>query len=204
MASDNFTDTNGTALESHTPSGGGTWSVEQGAMQIQSNALANSNGGGGDNLYIHSESRAANQRAYATYVNGGSRKCGVVVRGDASANGYAFRCADVGYAAANQQELIKVVAGADPATVIAQRNNRTSVSAKIELEIIGTALDPQIDDVSILTGNTDSDYASGSAGVCGRGGSAYSRIDDWVGEDVGGGGGDGAATGFRSLLGVGR
>jgi hypothetical protein len=72
----------------------------------------------------------------------------------------------------------------------------------IKIECTGTSIKAYKNGTQIGTTVTDSSLTSGSAG-CGAYGTG-SRFDNWEGGNVGGGGGgDPAAKGFRSLLGVG-
>jgi hypothetical protein len=180
-ATDSFTDTNGVQLTSHSSD----WTLNAGDLDVQSNALAPDDAG--DSMaHWNADAFDDDQYAQATVVAiSGSVWIGVSVRAHASAHtGYCYSGDD------DEREISKFVAGSYT-SISYYGSGGFSVNDDIRIEAESTTITPVLNastDTNVGA-QTDAAISSGSAGVCGYSDSEDSRIDDWEGGDLGGGGG---------------
>jgi len=81
-------------------------------------------------------------------------------------------------------KLIYIAAGSS--TVLATGSGTPTAGDVLKLEISGTGLTGKVNGVSNATA-TDGNLASGQAGLFGYGGTALVTLDDWSGDNIGGG-----------------
>lgn len=79
---DTFTDTNGTALASHTPEKGGPWTLSGGVIDVQSNAAKYASGAA--HVVGTVPVTTANGYMQATLVDGATREYGVIINAQSS------------------------------------------------------------------------------------------------------------------------
>lgn len=188
--SDAFTGTNGTDL---TTTG---WTQQSTfGFTIQSNH-ADATGSAQDNFLFRTAGTWSNdQESSATFTITDGSYMGVTVRASGtggSAARYYFLTNCSSFSA-----LGKTTAGSNSS--ISTSFAHPASGSVVTLRVVGTTLTVYDDGVSIGS-FTDSDVASGNPGIYGNdsGGSA-SYVDDWAGNDIGGG----ATPCLRSLLGIG-
>jgi hypothetical protein len=173
-ATDNFTNSNGTALTSHSAS----WTANTGAFDIQSNTCQTNTPTSEGMAHWNADAFSDNQYAKGTIADVSSfRYIGPGVRIHASAHTgyeYASDSGDASY-------FGKFIAGSY--TQFAS-SGVFSTSEVIKITAEGTTITAYIDDAQQHQ-QTDSAISSGSAGISGYG-DGQTRIDDWEGGDLGG------------------
>lgn len=171
--SDTFTDTNGTALASHTGETGATWtkhgSYSSGAVQISGSARIRSTAASAISLYYASGSPAsadysvtANYRVY-TSASDPFTLAGVAGRINTAANTYY-----VFFGAKNQSTewvLRKYVAGVSTDLDTYDATIAADTTYQIKLEMIGTSIKAYIDGVEVCSATDSAISAAGKAGV---------------------------------------
>jgi hypothetical protein len=172
-ATDSFTDTDGTALDSHSAN----WTIVAANPQIQSNrvTVSNSEGGEGSILAFWNADTFANDQYAQMYVffSGNWRAMGPAVR-CSSDNGYVFSTsANLGGCV-----LLKRVSGT--VTVLSTVNPPAS-GTLLRIEASGTTLTCYFDGstTGAPAATTDSSLASGSGGLGGRWWFGDAAGDDW-------------------------
>lgn len=99
--------------------------------------------------------------------------------------------------------VAKLIAGTW--TQIGSNGTAATTGQVMQIDASGTTLTPRINgSVASMGPQTDSALSSGRAGLAGYGDGTTNLVSDWEGGNLGGGGGDSPAAGFRSLLGVGK
>jgi hypothetical protein len=183
-ATDSFTDSNGTALTSHSAN----WTQNNGAFDIQSNALAPNNSG--DESGAHWNADAFDNDQYAEGVATGFAgndgiAIGLAVRCHASADTYYGFYGD-SYSGSGSY-LFKMVSGTW--TQIGDTGANWEDGDTVWLEVEGTTLTPKVNGSTDpdIGAQTDSSIASGSAGLSGYNDGAANLIDDWEGGNLGAG-----------------
>lgn len=177
-ATDTFTGSNGTQITAHS----GSWTLNAGDFDIQSNALAPDSGGNECGAHWNADTFDDDQYAEATYVAGQALfATGIAVRCHASAATYYGFYIDP-FSGTNSY-LFKQVAGSW--TQIGSNIGNPATSSVIRLEAEGTTL-RVIDDGSTIRTSTDSSISSGYAGVAGYGDTTGARIDNWEGGNLAG------------------
>lgn len=181
-ATDAFTDTNGTALTTHSAS----WTENVAGFDIQSNALASN---GASDTMAHWNADTFNDDQYAQIVEATTSATGSflgpAVRVATSAH-TGYYCVGQ-YAASTDWETGKFVGGTWTAinSNLTGPSNGTTVAAKIS----GTSFTVEFDGTPQASyAFTDSAISSGSGGVCGYGTSASRIMDTWEAGNLGGGG----------------
>lgn len=175
-ATDDFTDTDGTALTSHSAS----WTNSVGAFLVVGNALR-CNAGVDSIAFWNADSFDADQYAQCV-VSGlaGTAWTGLAVRASAGGNGYlVYWDAATGY-------IGKFVSGTWTQLGATFTVPTAGQTVKLTAEGVNpTTLTLYYDDSSQLT-RTDSDLDSGAAGVSGYGTNQFvaAAIDDWEGGDL--------------------
>jgi hypothetical protein len=183
---DSFTDTNGTALTSHTPDAGGSWSTLSGlsTMEVQSNTCISSTGVA-TNFY--SSDDGPDLDVYFTLSNkpDDGQSVGVwarmVDRGSSSTvDGYLFVASAVAGASNDLVRVYRVTDGAAVA-IVCDATAEVTVGEKFGLRVQGSSFQMYRDTGGgwSTLGSSGSDSTYGSAGRTGPYGSnASGRIDD--------------------------
>lgn len=192
FASDAFTDTNGVALQSHTPTGGGSWtehaSYTAGAMEIRTNR-ARQSGGINNSLFYHSGTPSSAEydvEADLALLSNNSGIYEVAGRIATAANTY--------YAARKRLNgtvaLIKVVAGT--VTSLGSASGQSDVGGNLRLQIRDATKKLFWDDVEILSSTDNEITAAGKAGIVDRGSNSGNttgmHFDNFLADDVSAGG----------------
>lgn len=174
-ATENFTDSNGVKLTTHSAS----WTLNSGDFAIQSNGLVNDSGSGAE-CGAHWNADAFNDDQYAQVV---------VAASSASYMGPAVRCAASAgtyygvYQNGSDGYFFKMVAGSW--TQIGYLGSGLAVSDTLRLEASGTTITYKVNGTT-ESEQTDSSIASGSGGVTGWSDGNFTRLDDWEGGNLGG------------------
>ena len=180
-ATDGFAAANGTALTTYSAS----WTNNGSTFAIFSNALRCSNAAEGA-AHWNADTFSNDQYATATVVAiTNVSYIGVSVRCHATATtfyGFEANSNDASY-------LFKYVAGVS--TQLGSTGAVFTVTDVLRLEASGTTITPKVDGSTLNPpgAQTDSSISSGFAGVVGAGSDTGSRIDNWEGGNLGGGGG---------------
>ncbi len=177
MATDNFTGTNGDPINAS------NWVlIGSSVFSINANACYSA-WSGEPGLARYTGAFADDQYAQMVSAASGSRRMGPAVRIAASAaTGYMF----IGNN--DTSLLMRCVAGV--ITQLGSSGPAFSVGNTIRLEVTGNILRPMINGSTWANGTFDDTadiIASGSPGIGSRDGSAYTRMDDWDGDALGGG-----------------
>lgn len=178
-ATDAFTGTNGTALQTYSTN----WTINAGGFQINTNSVACSQNNEGG-AHWNADSFNNDQYAQATVSAIGSGFfIGLGVRESASGATYYGIYYDNGVG-----QLFKNVAGTW--TQLGSNSVGVSSSDVLRLEAAGTTITPKKNGATTGTpgAQTDSSISSGFAGLSCWGNSTGSRVDDWQGGNLGGGG----------------
>lgn len=182
-ATDSFTASDGTALTTYSAN----WTLNSGNFDIQSNSLRSNTGGTETAAHWDADAFNADQYAQcvASVLDTGSGRVGVAVRCNTggTANYYGA------YWSSASCEVFKVVSGVF--TQLGAAFSAPSTNDVVRLEVSGTTLTLKYNGSSQGT-RTDSDLASGAAGVSGYDSGNNGRIDSWEGGNLGGGGGGSA------------
>lgn len=178
MATDSFTNTNGTELLTHSANwnAGNMLSSD---FVIDSNAVRTPFNRNISLFAYYSGTFSDDQYAEATITQVGSADqfMGVCVRASAG-NGYVVRF--------DSDELFLEKHVAYGYTLIANVANALSTNDVIRLEVSGTTLTVKANSNPIYS-TTDASLSSGAPGVAGQGGAAsgtYTLLDDWTGADI--------------------
>lgn len=194
-ATDAFTAADGTALTTYSAN----WTNNGSTFSITSNALRCSSSSEGA-AHWNADTFGNDQYATATVTAITSfAYIGVSVRCHASATtfyGFESNSNDASY-------LFKYVAGVS--TTLGSTGAVFTVTDVLRLEASGTTITPKVDGATLNPpgAQTDSSISSGYAGVVGAGNDSGSRIDNWEGGNLGGGGGSSVRRYSLSLVGVG-
>ena len=179
MATESFTNTNGTTLFSHSAS----WQIANALTTdfvIDTNALRTPFNRGITLAAYYDAVFSNDQYAEAkiTQVGSNDQRMGVCVRASAG-NAYIFNVSAGAWLVAKLATY--------SFTLLSQGFGITLTAGDvIRLEVSGTTLTAK-QNGSTLSTVTDSSLASGSPGVAGEGGAAsgtYTLLDDWVGDDL--------------------
>lgn len=176
-ASDTFTGTNGTALQTYSAN----WAINSGGLVINTNAYAPASSGNECGARWTADAFNADQYSQATLTakEGTSNfAVGVGCRHAAAGTGTYY-----GYYAdgASSSFVFKMVAGTW--TQLGAAFGSVATSSVMRLEVEGTTLTAKIGGVSQGT-RTDSAIASGVAGVTGYSTSTAMRADTWEGGNI--------------------
>lgn len=177
---DNFTDTNGTLLTAHTPSGtgcSGTWTVETGSSgngEIQTNSLEDQNGDA-PTLYHSGTPATAEYDVQATITGAGDT------------GGPAGRCSAIAatfyYAywanGSNEWRLTRSVATVQTTLATAVTDDPNGSVRTVKLQIRDAAKKVFIGGVERITSADNTITAAGSAGWTGSGVTS-DDTDDWI------------------------
>lgn len=191
FASDDFTDTDGTLLQNHTPSGGGSW-IKHGGQdaQISGNRVIHSSGAEG-NYYHSADPTSADYIVAADVVmrsdNDSSEAC-VLGRQDPNAGGttetyYMARYATNG----NAWQLFKRVSGSFTLLGSFAQALTVDQAYRLELSMVGTAIKLLVDSVERVSVTDSGITAAGKAGLRTVGGSTSTtgaHLDNWEASDV--------------------
>jgi hypothetical protein len=178
VATESFTNTNGTELFTHSAS----WQIANALTSdfvIDSNALRTPFNRGITLAAFYAGSFSNDQYAEAKITQVGSvdQRMGVAVRAGAG-NGYLFQ------ASSNLWLLAKLVNYSF--TSLAQASWTLTAGDVIRIEASGTTITAKRNGSTVTT-ITDASHASGNPGVSGEGSAAsgtYTLLDDWVGDDL--------------------
>lgn len=189
-ATDAFTDTNGTALESHdanwtmigTGGNSSSWAINTNAAYPDSTTSNFARWDGdtfGDDQY--------SQAVLAAIDAAGSGRFGLAVRitspgaDTADKDGYCFAVRNW---SGNEARYLYSVTDASE-TILDSDGTASSTSEVLRIEANGTTIRALVDDVEILSA-TDSTHTSGSAGLYANNKSTSDcRLDDWEGGNLG-------------------
>lgn len=174
---DAFTASDGSGLADYSAS----WTQTSSGFGIYNNSVQ---AGGGETLALWNADAFANdqyaQGKFTALVPDGM--VGVAVRLDGSANGYACTTNFL----ATGLEIRRMATGT--ATIIGAYSGTVSVNDVVRLEVVGNALTCKLNGTTRIGPVTDTNYATGSAGLAGYSGNTYNtRLDDWEGGDLAGG-----------------
>jgi hypothetical protein len=175
MATDNFTGTNGDALDVYSAN----WTQNRGGAEILTNAYR---GNTGSHYCYHwnaeSFSNDQTSEVILAALSGTGVYIGPTARAD-TGGAETFYLFDTNVN--GDSYLVKYVTGS--LTTIANVSDGTrSVSDALLLDVTGTTLDPQINGTTAAMGTrTDSAISSGATGVGGYSGNTSNRGDDWEG-----------------------
>lgn len=168
-ASDTFTDTDLTAITSHTPdTGGGSWSIlGTGTWRVFTNKLNIASFGGDNTAVLLSNVLGNIQAAECLDVSDGAVYFGPMVRANSSRNGYAF----LGLPGSNDLRIQRLDAGV--------RSNLATVTASPGLSGATLRIEANSNTITVLvngtsqTSATDGTYSGSSdtpatsqAGIC--------------------------------------
>lgn len=181
-ATDAFTNTNGTALATHSAS----WTQNNGAMDIQTNSLHPNSAAGQSIAGWNADTFGNDQYAQITIaaITTGTY-IGPAVR-VATSNLTGYRCV-----AASNEVLLQLENGGSE-TGLGTYTATINVGDVIRLEISGTSLVCKVNGVSRITA-TNATLTSGRGGVSGYNNAVGVRADDWEASDLS------AATGQGSV-----
>ena len=176
-ATDAFTGTNGTALQTYNPS----WTINNGAFVINTSSVA-ANSAAAESAARWNADAFANDQ-YSQVV--------VAAIGSATNIGPAVRCSTSGaatyygyYANGFAAQLFKNVAGTW--TQFGANGAAVAVADTLRLEVAGSTLTPKKNAATDPIGAfTDSAIASGAAGICGFDANTLNRSDNWEGGNLG-------------------
>jgi hypothetical protein len=155
---DNFTDTNGVSLASHTPSGGGfTWAywsaVSVATASIQSNAFQGTGGAAGGAYYASITPTDADYtvKLRVKQISAGQISAGAVAR---LATGTASFISLAWNGAASQWELVQFVSGSPTTLVTSSSYSPTTADRDIQIVVVGTTAYAYVDGNLIGQGTT--------------------------------------------------
>lgn len=207
LLQDSFTDTNGTALEFHTPtpSGGFTWVKENGGVitQIQSNMANGASAPGGTvNIYYADAAQADVVITLDCVVPSGNFFCGVTGRGTASSDIWLFGIEDDLVGAQDYIVIYEYTGGTQTIRASANITSVQSSTVTMTVTLNGSSL-------RLQAGTGDINYSSSvrvtntNMGIFTYRAATYTTapLDNFLITTIGGGGG--TLPCFRSLLGVG-
>lgn len=185
LASDNFTDSNGTVLSSHTSDSGHSWTQHPSSVQttvINSNKIAASTLPLTLSLYYSSAvppSADYSVQADLTFVGGtfGNIRAGVAGRLDTSAN--TCYCAQYIGSTTNAYRLIKIVAGTTTSLGTYVITPAAGETHTIKLEMIGTTINMYVDGTLRIAATDSAITATGRAGVRPQNTNADEQLDNW-------------------------
>lgn len=193
QATDVFTDTDLTAITSHTPTtGGGSWSIlGTSTWRIFTNKL-NASALIGDNSAILLSNTLANiQAAECVDVSDTAVYYGPMVRADSSRNGYVF----LGLPSSNDLRIQRLDAGVRT-NLATQTASPGLTGATLRIEANSSTITVLVNGTAQGTTATDATYASGKSGICSLGNNT-TLADNFNAEDD-----SGAATTWGPLLGM--
>jgi len=178
MATESFTNTNGTELFTHSAS----WQIANALSSdfvIDSNALRTPFNRGITLAAYYAGTFAADQYAEAkiTQVGSASQRMGVAVRAGAG-SAYVLQAGSSGWVLAKLVNYGYVELGTGAWTL--------SAGDVVRVEASGTTITAKRNGSTVTT-VTDASHASGNPGVSGEGSAAsgtYTLLDDWVGDDL--------------------
>lgn len=179
MATESFTAADGTLLRNMTG-----WAQVVSDLEVGSNRILAGNSGGGPSCARNTEVLSDDQFAEIDVYSPGSRYIGVAVRCASGADTY---YAYIGSGNYQEKRLIRHVAGAE--TILDTSTWLTGTNT-LRLEVSGTTLTPLLNGAADagIPDTTDSNIASGYAGVAGNGTNNGSTPgDDWESGSLGGG-----------------
>jgi hypothetical protein len=157
--SDTFTDTNGTALDSHTPtpSGGYTWTTPTNGYTINASGQIHPDADDDNTAKASTSLSSADHYSQVdvTVTSGSGRKYGgPAIRYAAAAETfYMFRIHVNDSSWANQ--IRKTEAGVSTVILSSTSTNYNATTVTAYLEVVGSTLDAKVDDVSLGIGGTD-------------------------------------------------
>jgi len=173
-ATDSFTGTNGTQIEVYSAN----WTLNAGAIDIQSNAIAPDNPTDESGAHWNADSFSNDQYAELTLAALASGyQIGPAVRAHVSAATYYIYYTDGG-----ATQIAKMVGGVW--TQLGSDLANPANGSVLKLEVSGTTLTAYDDDVS-QGSRTDSSIASGYAGVAAYGDNTTTRGDNFEGGNLG-------------------
>lgn len=165
-ATDSFTDTDLTAITSHTPTtGGGSWSIlGTGTWRVFTNKLNIASISGDNTAILLSNTLANIQAAECVDTSDGAIYFGPMVRADSSRNGYVF----LGLPGSNDLRIQRLDAGVrtNLATMTA---SPTLVGGTLRIEANSSTITLVVTGTAQSTTATDGTYTTGQAGVCSLG-----------------------------------
>lgn len=177
-ATDAFTGTNGTQLETYSAN----WTINNGALDIQTNSLAPDSPATNSLAHWNADAFNADQYSQGTVVTQAGVVIGVAVRVHASAHtGYTLNVE-----AGNTTYFQKFVGGTE---TLFDSGTGVANSSVLRIEASGTTITPLDDGATpagLVASQTDSAIASGSAGVSGYDDGTTTRLDNWEGGNLGG------------------
>ena len=185
FASDNFTDSNGVALQSHTPTGGGAWTKVIGGAGIDIEIYGNGASPSGNSpVYYHATAPAGVEydvTATITRTGNSASTVGISARQSSSA--------ETNYLAwpSTIWTLYKTVAGAF--TSLGTYSTLPAVNDVFKLECKDATKKLFINGIERISSANNDVTAAGYAGIRGYGTSANTHIDVWLAEQAASGGG---------------
>jgi hypothetical protein len=195
FASDTFTDTAGTELSLHTPSGGGSWTLHGSytrTMVVSDANRCRQGGTAGASCYYHSASPASAEYDVSAdlYVKTNNPiTMGVAGRIDTATNTmYATRYVS----GSTQWELLRISGGSSASLGTYVQTLATETAYRVKLEVRDAAKKVFIDGVERISSADNAITAAGRAGVrqgsntSGADGTGY-HLDNWEAADAGGG-----------------
>lgn len=205
VGSDNFNDTSGTALASHTPSGGGAWvehgSVSAGSMVISDANRARQGTAFSATAYYHNATPASNEydvEADMVQISDNDGSYDIYARLITSAfTGYGMRLRQQSGGAVVAFQLIRINAGT--VTILASQNaSAANINARLQMRTAAKKMFEN--DVEVASpGSTDDTLTSvGFGGIGGPGNTVGNTTgyhwDNYLCEDTSGAGGGVTAT----------
>lgn len=185
IASDNFTDSNGTLLQNHTPSGGGSWTKLIGGAGVDIEIYGNGATPSGDNSwYYHSATPSGVEYDVSytlTQVGSSNHGLGCTARSSTSAQtGYLSWHGPVIY------YLYKAIAGSFTELGSSSVDTPTAGDT-VKLEIKGASKKLFVNGVERISSSNNDITDAGKAGFRTWGTDTASYLDNWQVEEVGGG-----------------
>jgi hypothetical protein len=175
-ATDSFTNSNGTQLETHDSS----WTINNQGFDIQSNACA---GDAWAYSMAHWNADSFDDDQYSeAVIDSQNGSGGIGVSGRVAAAAETAYCY---YEQAGYKKVSRVTAGSRQ--ILASDNSTFSISDVIRIECDSTTITPVLNGSTDtdLGAQTDSSITSGSAGVYATSDYTDERIDDWEGGNLG-------------------
>jgi len=195
LASDNFTNSDGTNLPTHD----GNWSTSSSCCNNNMVILSNGVRAAGQSGNIYTGATwPANQWSQATMTAVADKNQGVLLRADATALTYYFCGQDQNNSGHTRYLIDRYVAGARTG-LWAHATQTMATNDVVYCEIQGSTLLLKVNDIDISGSVVDgSPISSGNAGITGRHDAAdLTIIDTWSGGDfLSGGGGPGPGGDF--------
>lgn len=191
--SDTFTDTNGTAIASHTPNVGGAWNVS-GAITITSNQLICGQFGSGHPYNSTTSMASADYEVLADVVwagaaDGNADMAGVIGRFNTAASDYYFAYYNTTGAA---WHLSKAISGSESSLGTSAMAYVQGQTHTLTLRMQGTTITMLVDGVSLVSVTDTALTLTQNAGIYMEDVvSQCQRLDTYVVQDIAvGGGGD--------------